>query len=652
MANIEQIKGADNGNPPDKLSEAYPKINRSLTNMNNQVINHEGRLGTAEAAVSNHGSRIAEAETKLVNQDNRITTIVAHNGDGTKDTELIDARGNKPILSARLDATDAQLADIASDASFYGADPGKGDNTASLQSALNKGGTVNVTKPGDYYTRTLYIGSDTSLCLGQGVRLILIGGTSDYLIVNKGEVAEPKYRDKNISINGGEYNYNGENNPITGAYSAGLFPGHGIFLNKVDGVKVTNIAKAGRAVKYAFLLVDVTNVVIDNVNFDNESDGFHFQAPIKNIRISNITGYTGDNCLGFTTGDYSTFVVSENGDGENILIENLFLGSVDKPVNGPIRFVGAGKSDLGFYDNIEIKNIVVYMTTLNPVVEFMGADQAVANDYLKSTRIKNVQISNVKCLSATTSRDLISAAARVDNMTVSDMEVTATLQNKILTAIGTVGNLYLRNIKFEGGGTTRDYAQPFFYFGTEWSQYTVKNLTFDNCRFEIASGTDFVFIKSVNNSIQQLNICNSLIKFDSNKGYMLDFDGSNKSTLNPVNISNSTMTGIKNRIKNNCHLSINNCHVDAAGFKIADLAGVGILRLLVASSNFSFSVDGLTGAAKLSYNGTSAVCSHPLNQLTPQNGDVFNVIYGAYAGIYRLGGSSTFYQLSQTAITV
>lgn len=116
MANIELIKGADNGNPSDKLSQAYPKINRSMTNINNQVVNQESRLVTTEAAVTDHGSRINETETELVNQDERITNIVASAGDSN--TEIVDARQPAagpafPILRDRLNAVDAQLAETA-----------------------------------------------------------------------------------------------------------------------------------------------------------------------------------------------------------------------------------------------------------------------------------------------------------------------------------------------------------------------------------------------------------------------------------------------------------------------------------------------------------------------------------------------------------
>lgn len=126
MADIQLIKGAANGNPSDSLPTMYQKVNTNTANINNQVVNHEGRLGTAEAAVSNHGSRIAEAETELINQDDRITNIVASAGDSN--TEIVDARQPAagtafPILGDRLNNFDAQLADTTAAIARHGIDP-------------------------------------------------------------------------------------------------------------------------------------------------------------------------------------------------------------------------------------------------------------------------------------------------------------------------------------------------------------------------------------------------------------------------------------------------------------------------------------------------------------------------------------------------
>lgn len=119
MADIQLIKGAANGNPSDSLPTMYDKVNKNTANINKQVVNHEGRLGPAEAAISNHSSRITEAETTLVNQDTRIDTLII-NGDSSPAAAeaAIDTEGiNRGTLKNRIDLdylrTSAQLADTA-----------------------------------------------------------------------------------------------------------------------------------------------------------------------------------------------------------------------------------------------------------------------------------------------------------------------------------------------------------------------------------------------------------------------------------------------------------------------------------------------------------------------------------------------------------
>lgn len=109
MANIELIQGADTGAAtPDKLSQAYPKYNRSITNVNNQLANHETRVGTAEADISTLKTRMSTAENDIQTVDNRVSNIVAEAGDSNP--EIADGRMNgltgkiHPALKDRLDS--------------------------------------------------------------------------------------------------------------------------------------------------------------------------------------------------------------------------------------------------------------------------------------------------------------------------------------------------------------------------------------------------------------------------------------------------------------------------------------------------------------------------------------------------------------------
>lgn len=107
MAILEKLQGIL------KLREAWPRIERNDEAINSELVGHKasGQAHSA-AAITYSGDVAASNVQEAINKtDQRVSTIIAHNGDGTKDTELIDARGDAPLLRDRLDATDAQLAD-------------------------------------------------------------------------------------------------------------------------------------------------------------------------------------------------------------------------------------------------------------------------------------------------------------------------------------------------------------------------------------------------------------------------------------------------------------------------------------------------------------------------------------------------------------
>lgn len=119
MAEIQLIKGAANGNPSDSLPTMYQKVNQNTANINNQVINHEGRIDNTEAIVTDHSGRIVEAEAGLVEQQAQIDTLVL-NGDSSPAAAqaAVDATGHDyGNLKVRLDtehtAFSEQLADAA-----------------------------------------------------------------------------------------------------------------------------------------------------------------------------------------------------------------------------------------------------------------------------------------------------------------------------------------------------------------------------------------------------------------------------------------------------------------------------------------------------------------------------------------------------------
>lgn len=111
MAEIEIIKGADNGNPPDSLREMYPKVNRNFDRLNKELTDHKESESAHTADSITYAGDVPGSNVKqaIDGLDTRIDTIVAQSGDDN--TEIVDARGGFPVLGARLDGFSDQIKD-------------------------------------------------------------------------------------------------------------------------------------------------------------------------------------------------------------------------------------------------------------------------------------------------------------------------------------------------------------------------------------------------------------------------------------------------------------------------------------------------------------------------------------------------------------
>ncbi|WFB57468.1 SGNH/GDSL hydrolase family protein [Paenibacillus sp. BR1-192] len=139
MAEIEIIKGADNGNPPDSLREMYPKINRNFQKVNTELIGHIGSttahkaediIYTGEAT----GNNVKQAVDGL---DKRIDNLILESGNS--DPEVADARGGYTVLGDRLNASDNRVADKASLSDLSAVNS---EITALKNNKLDKDGTI------------------------------------------------------------------------------------------------------------------------------------------------------------------------------------------------------------------------------------------------------------------------------------------------------------------------------------------------------------------------------------------------------------------------------------------------------------------------------------------------------------------------------
>lgn len=125
MAEIEIIKGADNGNPPDTLRQMYPKVNRNFQKLNSEVgankTDADNKLEAHKNSTSAHAAQNITYSGKAVGNNakdaidytnERIDNLIITGGDSSP--EVADARGGYTVLGDRLNASDAHLADLMS----------------------------------------------------------------------------------------------------------------------------------------------------------------------------------------------------------------------------------------------------------------------------------------------------------------------------------------------------------------------------------------------------------------------------------------------------------------------------------------------------------------------------------------------------------
>ncbi len=197
---------------------------------------------------------------------------------------------------ARLAAFDASECGFSPDAS------GK-DNTAALQRAFDRGGTVTVDRPGRYkIADTVFIGDDTSLICGAGVVFVKSdeGRKFAQVILNKGALT--KTWNKNIEITGLEISVNGMDHNDWKVFG---LRGHLAFFYAKD-VRINRFRcnDLGRG-QYCIHICTFEDVIVDDVQIRGWKDGVHFGRG-RRFTVRNGVFDTGDDPIALNAHDYSS----------------------------------------------------------------------------------------------------------------------------------------------------------------------------------------------------------------------------------------------------------------------------------------------------------------------------------------------------------
>lgn len=484
------------------------------------------------------------------------------------------------------------------------------DYTSIIQTALDKKGLVKLVGAGTWITTRLLIDDDTTLEVGKGVILKRKDASNHYMIVNKGHVLG--YRNKNITLKGGKWDCNRATN--TGNWGdlsvdPQSWSGLGILMRGIDNLTIEDVEEIGNEWKYCYLITDINHGTFRNINMINESDGLHFQPPLRNILIENIKGNTQDDLISFTMGDYPRYSLGQTGDIENVICRNIY-GSLG--TDELIKMVGSGIDGLSVFRNMKFENLLGYSSVF-PVC-IMREDQAAANPCLLNTKLENIVFENID-VKVSGAQSYFSIGAASGDITIRKLKMyqkdslrpiifdKCNLSKVILEDVefikstGAESTNYLIRVQNPKVGESIEHLiikDSNFKFNASGGQAiypaakSVKNITFENSILD-GTGIQFLTFDGVNTDGTVVNILNSKINcaifcYTSEKANLY--------------LTNSQITTVTRTV----HM------VDGANIRV------------VTSSDLLLVVNGFTASRFMSINGLVKTAVASAN-LTPLEGD-------------------------------
>lgn len=229
------------------------------------------------------------------------------------------------------------------DAASFGFSPNETgvNNVKALQAALDKEGTIIISKPGTYkVSGTAFIGNNTSLIFGNGVIIqkSAENGRFTHVFLNKGALT--RTYNHNITITGLTLDANGVDKAMDEIYG---LRGHVSFFYvkdlKIERFRATGFDKA----QFCLHICTFEDMIIDDAILKGKKDGIHLGGG-KRFRISNVVLETGDDGLALVPGDW----VSSNpefGILEDGLIENCTDLQHGSPGGAFAKIVASGWLD-------------------------------------------------------------------------------------------------------------------------------------------------------------------------------------------------------------------------------------------------------------------------------------------------------------------
>ncbi|EJR71347.1 hypothetical protein [Bacillus cereus] len=535
MADAPKLQGTE------KIGESYYKINMGIDNANealsrsrNAESSSSNAINIANNAVST-ATNIAngavntanKAEKKANSVQSQLDSIVLENGQS--DAEVVQARGSHNLLHSRFDDIESSLEQNAKPLWLVNGT----DCTSIIQGALNSKGHIKIVSPGTFLTGCLEIPSDTTFELADGVVLKKKDGTNRELIVNKGH--RTNTRDKNIKLIGGTFDLNKAGNPqANGNYDANpqSWPGIGIVFRGVDNLSIENVRDIGNEWKYCYLITNVSDFKGKNIRMNNGSDGLHFQPPLTNVNLENITGNTDDDLISFTMGDYTNYTLGKTGNVENVYINKVHSNGSDQV----LKLVGSGINGASKFKNITLENVTGI--TKFGVVSILKEDLADGNKYLKDTKLENINFNNINVEFSQSNGQYFDIGAVEGDISISNINVNPNNILRVLNVLkgSALQKLTLNNITMKSITTVTNNISSLFRFDGK-----VDDVFGDNMVIDYEGPTTYGFY-ATDNSVKNLHLSNIQYRVNNSNNFVFGFDGISNDKSN-INVSNSKLKG-------------------------------------------------------------------------------------------------------------
>jgi hypothetical protein len=202
------------------------------------------------------------------------------------------------------------------------------ENTEALQKAVDKGGTIVISKQGTYkIAGTVYIGSNTTLSFGNNIFLKKVDerGVFTHLFLNKGALT--KTYDENITIKGLNIEVNGQDKAFSDVY--GLRGQIAFFYVKdlrIERFRCLDLDK----MQFGIHVCTFEDLIIDDVVIYGKKDGIHLGRGNR-FTIRNGVFKCFDDAIALNGHDYATSN-PELGWIENGVVENCYDLNEEKTV--------------------------------------------------------------------------------------------------------------------------------------------------------------------------------------------------------------------------------------------------------------------------------------------------------------------------------